>query len=193
MCSAVSQAATADGAHSAGRPRAGGAETADGPLSLHDADTGHTSVQNRRSHLLLLVPVLPEHLPYPLKGGGFLHGSLQFRLDLLVAHPHFHQLFLLLLERFLYVIAVFPLLHQLFHLGDRMDVVLEIVDDLHQFLLYFIFYDVGLFLVLVVFWHGFQVFSRGHRLLVLECGTFEGFFGFFFWYVYWNKFRMNQT
>lgn len=144
MSAAVSQTATANGAHPPRRRRTRGAQTANRPLRL---TVGYVQIAGgwryrRLGHHVLVViftSFIPgEDLLDPIERARFLQRNLHLVLDFFVPESHLFQLILFLFKWLLNVVSVFPFFHQLFNLRYRVHVILEIVYDFQQFLLYFV-------------------------------------------------------
>jgi len=63
------------------------------------------------------------------------HLFLQFFLYSIIFLPHRRELPLFVLKTLLHVVSLLPVLHEPLHFGYRENVVLEVVDDLQQFVL----------------------------------------------------------
>lgn len=86
------------------------------------------------AHALAFLP-FGEELSYLVEGRRTLHLFFHFLLYPLVFLSHRHELPLLVLEALLNVVPFLPILDKPLHLGDREDVVLEVVYDLKQLVL----------------------------------------------------------
>jgi hypothetical protein len=68
-----------------------------------------------------------------LEGRRSLHVVPHFLLDAVVVGAQLLEVLLLLEQRLLHVVSVFPAVHQFLHLAQGVHVVFEVVEDLDEF------------------------------------------------------------